>query len=327
MPRAGIRQWRGPAGRHQAERFAQRRQPRLGGGAAAEAGHRGGEAFQRIAHQRREHRLAPTLGELLQAAQAPPQRGFSVLRSDPGQQAEAQPDDGMGVGAERGQVPHGVAHQQAVVRRERQERRRGVGHGGVQPGKAAALDQQREAAGQPGIRQALHQLGERPRPARPEGHVERAVEPLADTDAAAGPFRIADQQLRRQRRRERAVLGRRGQARGRVVGHRHRAPAGGGRIGAVQDPPQGGGRSVAVERFGHDPRLGEQGGEGVEKGLVPGREAIGGEIRALRRAAVRQPIAQSLPEPLAVALQLVRRQHGRAGPGGDNEALGGHQRR
>ena len=47
-------------------------------------------------------------------------------------------DDGMGVGAERGEVTHGVAHQQTVVRRERQERRRDVCHGGIQAGKAPA---------------------------------------------------------------------------------------------------------------------------------------------------------------------------------------------
>ena len=99
----------------------------------------------------------------------------------------------MGVGAERGQVAHGVAHQQTVVRRERQEGRRDVCHGGIQAGKAAALDQHRETAGQSGIGKALHQFGERTCPARSERHVEGAVEPLADADSARCPLGIADQ--------------------------------------------------------------------------------------------------------------------------------------
>ena len=38
-------------------------------------------------------------------------------------------------------------------------------------------------------------------------------------------------------------------------------------------------------------------------------------------------MAKPSPKPLAVAFYLVRRQHGRAGPGSDNETLGSHQRR
>ena len=60
---------------------------------------------------------------------------------------------------------------------------------------------------------------------------------------------------------------------------------------------------------------------------MPGREAVGGQIRALGGVGVRQPLAQPSPEPFAVAFHLVRRQHGRAGPCSDNETLGGHQRR
>ena len=281
MPRAAVRQWRRPPGRQQAQSLGQRCERGLGGGAATEPGHRGREAFQRIADQRCEHRLAPALGKLLQAAQASAQRVFPVFRRNPGQQAEAQPDDCMGVGAERGEVAHGVAHQQAVVGRERQERRRDTGHGGIQAGKAPALDQYREAAGQSCVGKAFHQFGERTCPARSERHVERPVEPLADADSACCPFGIADQQLWSERRRKSAILGRCGQARGRVVGDRHRAPVGGGRVRAVQQPPQGGRRGVAAKRLGQNPRVREQRRQGIEISLVPGREAIGGQVRAL----------------------------------------------
>ena len=206
---------------------------------------------------------------------------FTIFRRNPGQQAEAQPDDRVGVSAERGEVAHGVAHQKTIVRRERQEGRRDVCHGGIEAGKAAALDQYREAAGQSSIGQALHQFGERTCPARSERHVEGAVEPLADADSAASPFGIADQQLRPQRRRKRAILGRCGQARGRVVVDRHRTPIRCGRVRAVQRPAQGGACGVAAKHLGHDPSLGEQRRKGVKEGLVPGREAIGGQIRAL----------------------------------------------
>ena len=233
----------------------------------------------------------------------------------------------MGVGAERGEVTHGVAHQQTVVRRERQEGRRDVCHGGIQAGKAAALDQHRKAAGQSCIGQALHQFGERTCPARTERHVERAVEPLADADSSRCPLGIADQQLRPQRRRKRAILGRCGQPRGCVISHRHWAPFRRGRVRAVQQPPQGGRRGITAKRLGQNPRFREQRRQGIEISLVPGRETIGGQVRALRGVGVRQPLAQPSPKPLAVAFYLVRRQHGRAGPGSDNETLGGHQRR
>ena len=38
-------------------------------------------------------------------------------------------------------------------------------------------------------------------------------------------------------------------------------------------------------------------------------------------------MTEPLSEPFTVAFHLVRRQHGRAGPGSDNETLGCHQRR
>ena len=327
MSGTAVRQGRRPARWQQTQRLGERCERGLGGGAATEPRHRRGEAFQRIAHERCEHRLAPALGKLLQAAEPPAQRIFPLFRRDPGQQTKPQPDDGMGVRAERAEVAHGVAHQQTVVRRERQEGRRDVGHGGIQSGKAAALDQHRKAARQSGIGQALHQFGERTCPARSEHHVEGAVEPFTDTDSAASPFGIADQQLWSERRWKRAILGRRGQARRCVVGDRHRSPIRCGRVRAVQRPAQGGACGVAAKNIGHDPSLGEQRREGTEEGLVPGREAIGRQIRALRGDGVRQPLAQPSPEPLAVAFQLVGRQHGRAGPGGDNETLGCHQRR
>ena len=130
-----------------------------------------------------------------------------------------------------------------------------------------------------------------------------------------------------ERRRKRAILGRCGQARGRVVGDRHRPPVGGGRVRAVQQPPQGGRRDITAKRLGQNPRFREQRRQGIEISLVPGREAIGGQVRALRGVGVRQPLAQPSPKPFAVAFQLVGRQHGRAGPGSDNETLGCHQRR
>ena len=60
---------------------------------------------------------------------------------------------------------------------------------------------------------------------------------------------------------------------------------------------------------------------------MPRREAIGGQERALGVIGVRQPMTKPSPKPFAVAFYLVRRQHGRAGPGSDNETLGSHQRR
>ena len=263
----------------------------------------------------------------MQAAHAPAQRVRAVFRRDPGKQAETQPDDGVGIGAERGHLPHGVAHQQAVVGRERQEGRRDACHGGIQTGKAAALDQQGKPAGQSGMREALHQFGERARPARPERHVERSVESLRDADASAAPFGVPDEQLRPKRRRERACFRRRGQARRRVVGRRHRAPVPGGRLGAVQQPAKCDGRGIGAERFRHDPGLGKEGREAIEIRLVPGCQPLGGEIRALGLGGVGQPKAQPLGKPLATAFQLVRGQHRGAGPGSHHKALGGHQRR
>ena len=58
---------------------------------------------------------------------------------------------------------------------------------------------------------------------------------------------------------------------------------------------------------------------------MPGRQSVGGKIRALGFSGVRQPMTQSSGEPFAVAFQLVRGQHRWPGPGREDEALGGHQ--
>ena len=163
MRRTGLRrdarQRRRAADREQPESLGERHQRGLGGGAAAEAGHRGRNAFQGIAHQRREHRLAPTLGDLLQAAQAPGQRRL-VFRGDPGQQAEAQPHDRMGVRRQRRQVAERVPREQAVRGREGEEGRRDAGGSGAEAVETAALDQKREPAGKAGGGKPRHQLRE-----------------------------------------------------------------------------------------------------------------------------------------------------------------------
>ena len=124
----------------------------------------------------------------------------------------------MGVGAEGCKIAERVAGKQAVRGREGEKGRGHTGHGGIEAVQPAALDQERKPAGQPGGGQDGHQLGEGARMPGPEAHVERAVEPCADADAAPEPLRLADEELGRQRRREGAGLRRFADARRRVVG-------------------------------------------------------------------------------------------------------------
>ena len=165
----------------------------------------------------------------------------------------------MGVGAEGREVAERVPREQAVRGREGEEGRGDAGHGGIEAVQPAALDQEREPAGQPGGGQDGHQLGEGPRMPGPEAHVERAVEPCADADAVADPFRLADQQLRGQRRREGAGLRRLADARRRVVGRGYRAPFRSGRGGSVHHAPHEPERVLLAEQGADDPGLGEHG--------------------------------------------------------------------
>ena len=217
-------QRRRAADRHEAERLGQRRQRRFRRGAAAEAGDRGRKTLQGIAGERGERGLAPALGDLLHAAETGRQRARALLRRDPGEQPETEPHDRLGVGAHGREIAQRVPAQQAVRGREREKRRHHARHGGVEPVQAATLDEEREAAGESGGGQARHQLREGPRMAGAEAHVERAVEAVSDADAGTDALGLADQELRRQWRREGAGLGRLRHSRQRVVGGRHRTP-------------------------------------------------------------------------------------------------------
>ena len=314
------------ADREQAQRLGERDERGLCGGPAAEPRDGGHETLQRIARQRGEHRLAPALRDLLQAAEPTGERP-AVLRPDPGEQPEPQPDDGVGVGAERSHVPERVADEQAVGRREGEEGRRDPRHGRVEAMQPAALDQERDPAGQAGRREPRHQLGEGARAPGPERHVERAVEPLADADAGAGPLRLADQQLRSQRRREGAGLRRLGEPRRRVVVRRDRAPVRRGRRAAVDHAAHDTQSLLLGEPCRHDPGLGEHRADGVEQRLVAGPEPFRREVRALRLAGAGQPVAQAPAQRLPFPLQPVARQHRRARPAGQHQGLGGDQRR
>ena len=190
---------------------------------------------------------------------------------------------------------------------------------------AAALDQERDPAGEPRGSQARHELREGPRPARAQAHVERAVKACADADAATCAFRLADQDLGAERRRVRTGLRRLGEARRRIVGDRHRAPAGRGRGSAVHHAAHEPERVLFRQPAALDPGLREHRGDGVEQRLVPRPQALQREVRALRFAGIRQPVAQALAEPLAVALQTVARQHARPRPAGQHQGLGGDE--
>ena len=233
----------------------------------------------------------------------------------------------MRIGGERGQVAHGIAHQEAIVGGERQECRADPRGGGVQAGKPAALDQYGDAAGQPGGGKAGHQLGEGTRPARSQRHVEGAVEPVPKTHPGADPFGLADQQLRGQRRRERAGFRRFGQTRRSIVRDRDRTPIGRGRGGPVDHAAHDPHGLVLAEPFAHEACLAEQRIEGVEQRLVAGPEALGRQMRTLRIVRPGQPVTHQLTEPFAVAIETVGGQGGRPRPAGQHQGLGGDQRR
>ena len=165
----------------------------------------------------------------------------------------------MGVGAEGCKIAERVAGKQAVRGREGEEGRGHTGHGGIEAVQPAALDQEREPAGQPGGGQDGHQLGERARMPGPEAHVERAVEAPAEADATPEPLRLADEELGRQRRRVRAGLGRLGETSRRVVGRGYRAPFRSGRGGSVHHAPHEPERVVLPQPRADDPGLGEHG--------------------------------------------------------------------
>ena len=273
-----------------------------------------------------EHRLAPTLGDLLQAPEAGRQRRLAVLRRDPRNEPEAQPHDGVRIGAQRRDLAKRVPHLQAVRGRKGEERRRHAGDGGIEPVQPAALDQQRVAAREIRRREPRHQLREGTRVPGAEGHVERAVEAGADADSCTDTLGLAYQQLRRQRGRERTGLGRLGETGRCVVRGRDGAPVGRRRAGPVHHAAHCAERLVFAEPLAHDPGLRERGGDGIEQRLVPGPEALQGEPGALRGAGAGEPVPQPLPERLPLALEPVARQRGRPRPAGQHQGLGGDQR-
>ena len=324
----GLARERGGAAHGQeAQGFGERRQRRLGSAAAAESGDRGGEGFEGIADQGRECTLAPALDDPLQAADTLGEDVFALLRRGPGQQAQAQADHGAGVGARLGEAAHGVADGAAVGMRECEEGGAHAGDRRVHAGEPAALDQHREAAGKAGVGETLHQFRERAGGARPERHVEGAVEAVADANPGAAALRLPDQELRSERRRERAVFGRLGRARRRVVGAAHRAPVRRGRIGAVEQPAHEAERGTALQPLGHEARFLEQRVERIQQRRVPRWQAVLDRERALRVACVRQPPPEPFAEPLAVALRLLGGERRRPRPNGGGAGLGGEQRR
>ena len=178
------------------------------------------------------------------------------------------------------------------------------------------------AAARPG-----HQLGEGPRMAGAEAHVERPVEPFADANASSDALGLADQQLRGQRRRERAGLRRLRESRRRVVGDGHRTPVGRRRGRAVRHVPDRAQRVLFREPRGDDPGLRQHGLHGVEQRFVAGTEAFRREVRTLRLPGVGQPVAEPPAQRPALARQPVPRQHGGPRPAGQHQGLGGHQGR
>ena len=326
-----ARQRRGAADGQQAECLGQGRERRFCGAAATEAGDGGRERLQGIADEGGEHALAPALGDLLQAPEPARELVLAFLRLHPGQHAEAQPHHGLRAGVVLREAAHGVAHRTAVGMGEGHERGGGARHGGAEAAQAAALDQDREAAGERGLGETFHELGEGPRRAGTEGHVEGAVEAAADTDAGAHAHGVADEDLRRERRREGAGLGRLGRAgrcgpgRSPVVYRGHGAPVRRGGVGPVDEHPHGPERLLVAEPLRHHARLTEERRQGVHERPVPRLQSVEHGMGTLGLARLRQPVLQSLPEPFAAPPGLRYRQARGPGPAGEHHGLGGEQ--
>ena len=136
-----------------------------------------------------------------------------------------------------------------------------------------------------------------------------------------------DQELGAERRREGAGLRRLGQARGRIVGGRDRAPVRRRGCRAVHHPPHEPQRPVFAQPATFDPGLREHSANRVEQRLVARPQPFEREMGALRLARRGQPVPELPAERLAIALQAVARQHGRPRPAGHDEGLRGDQRR
>ena len=325
-----ARRERGGAGDgEQAQGLAERRQRGGSGGGAGEAGDGGGEAFQGVPRKRRPGGLAPALGQSLQPADAAGQQVVAGVGRHPGDQADAQPDDGARAlvlvlqGAER------VAGGPAVGRGEGEEGGGGARGGGLDAGHAAALDQDREPAGQApttpavlgvGTGEAVHEGREGLSAPRAEDHVEGAMEARAEPDAAGRRPRarggLGDQQLRCERWREGAVLGGRRQARHGAIGgarrvpvagiEARRAPVVGGAPAAVQHRPHDRHGLAGAQAAGDEPRARQQVEDALDVGAVPGRErALRGE-GALRLGGLGQPVCRPRADPAAFAPAFLR---------------------
>ena len=269
-----ARQLCGAADGKQAERLGEGRERGLCGAAAAEAGDGGGNRLQGIADEGGEQALAPALGDLLQAPEPARELVLAFLRLHPGQHAEAQPHYGLRAGVVLREAAHGVAHSTAVGMGEGHERGGGARHGGAEAAQAAALDQDREAAGEPGLGETFHEFGEGTRRAGSEGHVEGAVEAAAEADAGAHAHGVANQDLRRQRRREGAGLGWLGRAGRCIVYNGHRTPVRRGGVGPVDEHPHGPQRLLVAEPLRHHARLAEERRQGVHERPVPRLEPV-----------------------------------------------------
>ena len=222
---------------------------------------------------------------------------------------------------------HGIPHGAAVGMGEGHEGRAHTADGRAEAAQPAALDQDREAAGELRLGEALHQLGEGPRRPGAEGHVECAAEAAADADEAAAAHRIAHQELGRQRRREGAGLGRFGGPSRRVGSRGHGAPVGCGGVCPVEQHPHGPERRLVVEAFGHDAGLPEQCTEGVHERPVPWLEPVEHGQGALGLAGLRQPGPETRAQAFAGASGLGSRQDRGPRPAGEDRGLGSEQGR
>ena len=316
---------RRPEQRQHAEHLFQRRQRRLRRASRGKPRHRPRERLEHVAHERRELALPPALADLLHAPELPCQPGLAFLSLDPGQEPDPQPHDGLLVPPQHPQSRQRIAHMPAVFRRDRQYRRRRERDRRPRAREPASFKQQREPERDTRLRKPAHQFRERPLDARPEHHVHRPVKPAADAQPTRLHMRLANQELRRQRRRKAAQFRRLRKSRPHLVLRTDRPPVRTRRVRAVQQHPHRPDRFVGTERLRHQPRLLQQRGHGRHERLVARRQAVDDLKRTLRFPDPRQPRLQPAPQLALLAAQLRPLDHGGPGPAGKRAGLAGQQ--